>query len=250
MVSFTLLQFVAISLSLVSLASASSSSSTSTAVEKIFKAPLVIPSVYKPLNVKSNDETPFTFTIHLKSQNLQDLDEKMTSIATSTPPSEWLTFDQLSEFTSPNTSDQESMIQFLKSSGFSEQDYEFNTLKNQVKVKSHLGQVSKLFKAQFQDYQMKTTVLPRTKEFIVPKEISGMVVSISPLTVFQEVRHNIASNEKMIKKLKKKDGNGVEEVCNVDGVTPECLRTLYETIDYKPYNGTEAPDVGVMEYIE
>lgn len=177
----------------------------------------------------------------------------MASISTSN--GKWLAPSEIATYTSVTPEVKSQITEYLIRNSIPSKDISFNSMGNQIKVKSDVGKVSKMFSAEFRNYKTDvegTSLTPRTKEFTVPSEISQHVVSVSPLTVFQEVQHG----SKMQKRRFNADKEGTVEKkrglesCDVSGVTPECLRTLYETIDYKPNNGTETPDVAIMEYIE
>jgi tripeptidyl-peptidase-1 len=106
----------------------------------------------------------------------------------------------------------------------------------------------------FQSYSINGLTVPRANAYTIPSAISNSVFHISPVASFLDVK--TTPIKKNITPSKKRELWAQDDLqkraappnCSTAGVTPTCLRNLYQTSTYKPVAGTNT-DVFIAGFI-
>jgi tripeptidyl-peptidase-1 len=151
------------------------------------------------------------------------------------------------ELIAPDPDASKLVQEWLENHGIEEKDCQFSGARDYISTTLTVEQVEKLLEAEYSIYEHEDgTRLVRTSEWSLPEHLHKHISTIQPTTAFIRANpHGIAA--KRSTDLKPVPGHfvppakmlgdnltGIAAVCNFSAVTPTCLRTLYDTIDYIP----------------
>ena len=131
---------------------------------------------------------------------------------------------------------------WLEEHGISRDRCTYSSAKDWVNVNLDIATAEKLLDTKFSVFEHEDgTRFMRTLEWSLPASLHPHVATIQPTNSFMRTGPNSVHFKPVRIEAEyhhhphPKDPSGdVSKVCNVTGVTPTCLRTLYGTIDYKP----------------
>ncbi|UZJ54600.1 hypothetical protein CBS101457_003920 [Exobasidium rhododendri] len=227
----------------------SSSSAAPTILDTILHAPSIIPSVFQNLG-SADATTPFTMTLQLNGANLAGLAAKMEADAASLPAP--MSIEEVAVFASPSAADLTTVQNYLKSQGFTDAQMTYSAFNDQITVPTTVGQAAKMFAATFDSYSFGGLTMPRTTAYTIPAVIANQVSLVSPIASFVDVK--TSPIKKTVTPAKKRelwqdlDSRAVPAGCDTTGVTPACLRNLYQTSTYVP-TATTANSVFIAGFI-
>ncbi len=238
----SLATFVALAMATGSMAAPTS------AVEALLHAPAVVPSAYRQLGL-SPSSAPVEFTISLKGAKMDQLEARMLSIAQS--GGNWLTDEELAEYSAPDPKNLAAVQAFLKSAGVPDSAISYSPAKDHITIQSNVGTVNGLFKTQLQDFALNGgAVVPKAKSLTIPASLSSFIADVGPLTSFAHVKTPTpATATKHTPASAELAARAVPSGCSTSGVTPTCLRNLYGTSSYTPSPVAGQIDIGVLGYI-
>jgi tripeptidyl-peptidase-1 len=224
-------------------------------VGTLVHGPRVIPNTFQKLGFAAG-VTPFTMTFHLNGANLDGLAAAMDqNAATLGNP---FTMEQIASYASPSTADQNAVQSYLTSQGFTASQMTYSAFKDEVTVTTTVAKAASILGTTFHDYSFAGQTMPRALNYTIPSAISNSVFHVSPVTSFVNVK--ASPIKKKITPAKKRElwaqddaletraTRAVPAGCSTGGVTPTCLRNLYQTSSYTPVAGANT-DVFVAGFI-
>ena len=151
------------------------------------------------------------------------------------------------ELVKPSAKASELVAEWLAEHGIEEKDCEFSGSKDFISIPLPVEEVENLLATEYSIYEHEDgTRLVRTAEWSLPEHLHEHIATIQPTTAFLRANpHGMAAKRssdvktvpgyfKPPVKLPAENLTGITEVCNFSAVTPRCLRTLYDTINYTP----------------
>ena len=164
----------------------------------VMKAPAAISPLFEKV-AASNPAKLITFTMAVNSADVAGLEAKMLSISNSqTNPNggaAWLTEPELAKYATPTPQSLDAVRSFLTAAGITADQISFSKFKDRVTVSGlTVDRASKLFGANFSDYTFQGKQIgPRTAAYTIPSSLKGVVSSVSPFTVFMNVRSMVTN---------------------------------------------------------
>lgn len=141
-------------------------------IGSVLNAPAVIPNAFQLIG-DAVSSTPYTFTMHLNSANLDGLATRMNEIAAS--DGNPLSVEEVSSYAAPSQDALTAVQNYLKAQSIPDSAVSYNVFKDEVTIQSTVGQAAKLFGAKFSSYKVNGQTVPRTKTYTIPQEISSAV---------------------------------------------------------------------------
>ncbi|EAW10825.1 S53 family peptidase [Aspergillus clavatus NRRL 1] len=179
--------------------------------------------------IKDAPETDtITLSIALARQNLDQLESKLTTLATpgNAEYGQWLDKADI-ESLFPTASD-EAIIEWLKAAGITQVSRQGSL----VNFASTVGTVNKLFNTTFSYYQNGASQKLRTTEYSIPDSLTDAIDLVAPTVFFGKDQDNaLPSFASKLPTLPKRASNSSS--C-ADLITPACLAEMYNLGDYKP----------------
>jgi tripeptidyl-peptidase-1 len=157
-----------------------------------------------------------------------------------------LTADEVNELVKPTDLALDLVIDWLAEHGIERHRLDFSPAKDWISVPLPVSTAERLLDTKYSVYKHEDgSHVVRTPEWSLPLHLHKHIVSVQPTNSFlraspKKVNYKPAggkwkypadtwtSNQPTIQ------NPTVAQVCNTSGVTPLCLRTLYNTVNYKP----------------
>lgn len=209
----------------------------------------IVPAKWSRVSAAPADHT-ISLNIGLKQSRFEELERQLYEV--SDPDhvryGAHLTADEVNELIKPSHTALESVYQWLYEHGISHDALSHSAAKDWITVVLPVSTVERLLDTEYSVYKHAddASYLVRTPEWSLPRHLHEHVVAIQPTNAFMRtspmrVTHKPPTKfdtafAQSIPAPYKPPGSSpdVSKVCNASAVTPDCLRTLYGTIDYKP----------------
>jgi tripeptidyl-peptidase-1 len=154
---------------------------------------------------------------------------------------------EVDELVKPSPETSKLVLKWLEDIGIEEKDCQFSGARDFVSISLRVADVEALLQTEYSIYEHQDgTRLVRTPEWSLPEHLHKHISTIQPTTAFLRANSHgiVAERSADLKavpghfvpeaKIAAKNLTGIAAVCNFSAVTPTCLRTLYDTIDYTP----------------
>ncbi|RHZ70752.1 vesicle formation at the endoplasmic reticulum [Aspergillus turcosus] len=174
----------------------------------------------------ASDSDTITLSIALVRQNLDQLESKLTTLATpgNAEYGQWLDQSDIDALF-PTASD-DAVIQWLKDAGIT-QVYREGSL---VNFATTVGTANKLFDTKFAYYRNGAAQKLRTTQYSIPDSLADSIDLIAPTVFFGKVQDSLPAHAV---KLPARPRRAATSSC-ADIITPDCLVEMYDIGDYKP----------------
>ena len=155
-----------------------------------------------------------------------------------------LSISEVSELVAPSEEALGSVRAWLADHGIGEGSLAYSPARDWIMVTLPVSTVERLLDTQYSVYQHEDgDALVRTPEWSLPKHLHEYIETIQPTNSFFRTKP-VAKLGKFVQAIGSKPTRwyppapsstlSAAQACNTSAVTPDCLRTLYGTIDYKP----------------
>ena len=153
-----------------------------------------------------------------------------------------LTAGEVDELVKPTDETLDTVHAWLKAHGILPEHCTYSSAKDWVNIELDIATAERLLDTKFSVFKHEDgTQFMRTLEWSLPTSLHSHVTTIQPTNSFMRAKPNAVTLKPVQLDAEhhhpsppKNPSGNVSQVCNVTGVTPTCLRTLYGTIDYKP----------------
>jgi len=181
----------------------------------------------------ADGETKISFTLALKQQNLDQLEETFWNVANPDHPNyrKFMTIEEITRVVAPPKADQLRVIKWLNRRGVSPKQIENRG--DSIVVKTTVEVAKKLFQTDFQVFQRTVdgkTIVRQFGEFSIPNRLSAIIDMVSGLSEF-------TPQKPLVKK--------VESPNSPVTVSPQTLQLLYGTTGVTVSGNSSA---GVIEF--
>ena len=156
---------------------------------------------------------------------------------------EHLTADEVNDLVKPTDETLEAVHSWLEENDIPRHQCGYSPAKDWVNVRLDIASAERLLDTKFSVFKHADgTRFMRTLEWSLPKSLHSHVTTIQPTNSFMRAKPNavhvrpyaVETEDHHKPSTPHYPSGNVSAVCNVTGVTPTCLRTLYGTINYKP----------------
>jgi tripeptidyl-peptidase-1 len=169
---------------------------------------------------------------------------------------EHLSQKDVEELVRPTADTSDSIDEWLADNGIAPEDCSYSPARDWITVSLPVKEVERLLDTVYSTYQHEDgTLLVRTTSWSVPRHLHDHISTIQPTTAFlrsktldstfMEVPHKSDWYKPYVPP---ENVTGIAAACNFSAVTPTCLRTLYDTINYTPQSTAENT-VGFTNYL-
>lgn len=185
-----------------------------------------VPSTWSLVDKPSADST-MSLSIALTRQNLDQLESKVTKLATpgQAEYGQWL--DKSDIDTAFPVVDDASVVKWLKKAGISSYSRSGATLTFSGSVET----VEKLLDADFAYYKNGDSTKLRTTAYSIPDDLTDYVDLITPTVYFGNTR-SFAPMPSLAKEVRRSSSE-ISASCSTY-ITPECIKEMYNVGDYTP----------------
>ena len=174
-----------------------------------------------------------------------------------------LSTDEVNELVTPSQDSLKLVQDWLREHGISAAKLKYSTAKDWISVKVPVKSAEELLDCKYSTYRHKDdgSYVVRTPKWSLPRHLHDHIDTIQPTNSFfraraqrstlrpiGDVAHGAISAIQLSKAHIKLDNPTVAAVCNASNVTPDCLRTLYGTIDYT-VQSADNNKVGLANYL-
>ena len=174
-----------------------------------------------------------------------------------------LSEEEVNELVKPSNDALSQVQDWLESHNIVSSHFDFSKAKDWIKVRLPVESVEKLLDTDYAVYRHDDgTHLVRTPQWSLPQHLHQHIIAIQPTTSFlrtspdrrtllpvEDVNTQIASSAISQTLSTSADPPTVSSACNVNAVTPDCLRTLYGTYDYTPQAPNRTASMGLTNYL-
>lgn len=178
-----------------------------------------------------------------------------------------LSADEVNELVKPSNDALSQVQDWLESHNILGSSLGFSQAKDWISVKLPVEEAEKLLDTDYAVYRHEDgTHLVRTPQWSLPQHLHDHVTAVQPTTSFLRASPDRRTFRPVVQadgqvpdavsapphRLQEDGGSAppsVSDVCNADAVTPDCLRTLYETYSYTPQAPNGTVKVGLTNYI-
>lgn len=167
-----------------------------------------------------------TLSIALARQNLDQLESKLTALATpgNAEYGQWL--DQSGVESLFPTANDQAVLRWLKDAGITHVSRQGGL----VNFASTVGTVNKLFGTTFSYYQNGASQKLRTTQYSIPDHLTEAIDLVAPTVFFGREQESISLPTFQPKLTR----NAASNVSCADIITPDCLADMYNFRGYKP----------------
>jgi tripeptidyl-peptidase I len=154
---------------------------------------------------------------------------------------------EVDELIKPSIDASKLVAEWLADNGIEEKQCDFSGARDFISVPLTVEEVERLLDTTYSIYEHEDgTRLVRAPEWSLPEHLHEHIATIQPTTAFLRANpHGVEAKRstdvkavpgyfKPPAKVKAENLTGIAALCNFSAVTPDCLRTLYDTIDYVP----------------
>ena len=154
-----------------------------------------------------------------------------------------LTADEVDELVKPTDETLEAVHSWLEENDIPRHRCGYSPAKDWINVNLDIATAGRLLDSNFSVFEHNDgTRFMRTLEWSLPKSLHSSISTIQPTNSFMRTRphavhvkpYKIGTANYQQSPPSHDPAANISAVCNVTGVTPTCLRTLYGTIDYTP----------------
>ncbi|KAH7310279.1 peptidase S8/S53 domain-containing protein [Rhexocercosporidium sp. MPI-PUGE-AT-0058] len=167
-----------------------------------------------------------------------------------------LSEDEINQLIKPTDETLEQVLSWLRENNIEDQ-YEYSRAKDWIRVTLSVESVEKLLDTKYSIFKHEDgSYLVRTPEWSLPLHLHDQIQTIQPTNSFFRMKPErstlkiAAADEADIRIASDRmpSSKALADVCNVNLVTPECLRTLYGTINYAAQS-TSNNSIGMTNYL-
>lgn len=186
-----------------------------------------VPSGWTLIEDASESDT-ITLSIALARQNLDQLESKLTTLATPGNPEygKWLDQSDI-ESLFPTASD-DAVLQWLKAAGITQVSRQGSL----VNFATTVGTANKLFDTKFSYYRNGASQKLRTTQYSIPDHLTESIDLIAPTVFFGKEQNSALSSHAV--KLPSLPRRAATNSSCANLITPDCLVEMYNLGDYKP----------------
>lgn len=179
----------------------------------------------------ANASSPIDLIIALHYKNLDKLESKLGSVSTPGSPEYGKYLDQKQVNSLFPPADNEPVVSWLKKAGIPK----VHGVGGSVEFSTDVGTANKLLNASFAYYSNGNSEKLRTLSYSVPDHLVNDINLVLPTTYFEKEKTASISTEDVphAGPVQPPSNSSVEQSCR-QGVTPACLKTLYNIGDYVP----------------
>ncbi|EXJ57779.1 uncharacterized protein A1O5_12337 [Cladophialophora psammophila CBS 110553] len=130
---------------------------------------------------------------------------------------------------------------WLSNNGIDPSHCEINSARDWITITLPVNKAEELLDTKYSVYQHQDgTKLIRTSSWSLPRSLHDHVTTIQPTTAFLRANPkastliDVPMDLDISQLTAAANATTIKSSCNFGGMTPKCLRTLYNTIDYKP----------------
>lgn len=182
--------------------------------------------------------------IALKQGKWDELEKTLFEVSDPLHPSygQHLSQEQVEALVAPSDETLNEVEAWLKSHGIDSSALSFNSAKDSIQVMLPVSKVESLLDTKYSIYENRAdgAKLVRASQWSLPKKLHQYIDTIQPTSSFfrpqgktSDLKVGTAVEAYTPNTAASKPGKTVADVCDTKLVTPECLRTLYGTINYK-----------------
>jgi tripeptidyl-peptidase-1 len=190
----------------------------------------------------SDNDTQIVLQVALAHQNIDQLESRLSSVSTpgSSSYGQYLDFDDINSLFGPSDASKIAIQSWLNSSGIET----YTTQGDSVWLKASVAQVNSLLGTTFNTYtdaQGMTKI--RTTQYSIPQSLKAHIDLISPTTYFGTTQPMRSIESTYSGRSLAERATTLPAGCNSTivyhnstyaGLTPDCLRYIYNVKDYKP----------------
>ncbi|KAH2247872.1 vesicle formation at the endoplasmic reticulum [Aspergillus fumigatus] len=186
-----------------------------------------VPSGWTLIEDASESDT-ITLSIALARQNLDQLESKLTTLATpgNAEYGKWLDQSDI-ESLFPTASD-DAVLQWLKAAGITQVSRQGSL----VNFATTVGTANKLFDTKFSYYRNGASQKLRTTQYSIPDHLTESIDLIAPTVFFGKEQNSALSSHAV--KLPALPRRAATNSSCANLITPDCLVEMYNLGDYKP----------------
>ncbi|KAI9714851.1 MAG: hypothetical protein M1820_000140 [Bogoriella megaspora] len=196
-------------------------------------------------------------SIGLKKSGYDELEKHLLEVSDPSHPryKDYLTPEEVAAYSKPTEDASRDVHEWLSDSGIDIDSLRYSSSGDWIKVSLPVEEVERLLDTKYSVYKHEDgSRLLRTPAYSLPRHLHEHIDTIQPTNSFS--RPNALSRPKMKRSSTARPvkvnnriakapvpqrfastshatGANISAVCDVTGVTPTCLRTLYNTIDYQ-----------------
>jgi len=202
-----------------------------------------------------NPDHVLNIKIGLKNKKFAELEQHLYEISN---PShhrygQHFSKEEVDNLVRPDESASALIDEWLKDNGIESSQCSYSSAKDWVSVSLPVSQVENMLDTKYSVYKHEDgTSMIRTTSWSLPEHLHEHISTVQPTTVF------LRASPKLLTALESPDveldagdfapnQTNLNGVCNWEGVTPTCLRTLYGTIDYTPQSADS--HIGFTNYL-
>ncbi|KAI9745133.1 MAG: hypothetical protein M1818_001411 [Claussenomyces sp. TS43310] len=186
-------------------------------------------------------------SIGLKQSQFEELESHLDEISDPFHDryGQHLTKEEVDEFIKPTNEALQLVHEWLQENGIGSENLAYSPAKDWINIALPVETVERLLDTKYSVYEHESGgYLVRTPDWSLPARLHPHIQTIQPTNSFfraEALKKNIQPvgngghpDRFPLLEYESKAGQSVAEVCNTTKVTPDCLRTLYGTIDYTP----------------
>ncbi|KAL9108225.1 MAG: hypothetical protein Q9227_006963 [Pyrenula ochraceoflavens] len=201
--------------------------------------------------------------IALKQSNFDELERQLYAVSDPSHPKygQHLRIDEVNELVKPTDETSELVHEWLQDNGISRDSCSYSGAKDWISVSLPVSEVERLLDTKYHVYRHDDGMqLVRTPAWSLPIHLHDHINAIQPTNAFMRgekqargaVKHqNIGRSTHMkiadAAPYAAPDAS-VAAVCNTSSVTPLCLRTFYQTLNYT-VQAADKNSVGLTDYL-
>ncbi|KAJ3307934.1 hypothetical protein HDV04_002295, partial [Boothiomyces sp. JEL0838] len=210
----------------------------------LVKDTIKVPTGWVQGNAPVDLEQTVDFGFGLKQSNMDLLVAKLYEVSDPSHPNygKHLSKEQVDALTAPLPETVKAVTGWLAENGVTESDINFNSGKDWLHVKLPLSKAQQLLQANYQSFthpESGKTII-RTTKYSLPQKVHSHIDLIKPTTLFGARPKQLTTRPGKVHS--KRDASS--DCAN--GVTPTCLKSLYNVGTYKPTNKNNV--IGVTAY--
>ncbi|KAF2708828.1 subtilisin-like protein [Pleomassaria siparia CBS 279.74] len=181
------------------------------------------------------------FQIGVKQGDFAELERQLYEVSDPSHPryGQHLSHEQVNEIVKPKDEALDLVHEWLLSNGVNAFDY--SPSKDWINIKISIEDAERLLDTEYSTYvHVDGTEAPRTTKWSLPLHLHEHIDTIQPTTSFMRIKKNavdyVLSDNKVYipADYKPPTDQTLARVCTINGTTPECFKTLYKTLGYKP----------------
>lgn len=194
---------------------------------------VAVPAGWTASSIAARDDAPMLLQIGLVQRNIATLESKLKDVSTpgSSKYGKHLDKEAVDALFAPSASAVKKVRSWLEKSGVESVSNDGHWITFNTTVEK----ANKLLAAKFKRYVNEDSSAIRTTEYSIPSDLKGSIDLISPTTYFGSSSRLGSRQHTKVKRDDRptKRSITVDPSCS-DGLTPTCLKQLYNIGDYTP----------------